>query len=60
MGATRATNQDLEPLLRELANLKSELKLELDAQLLKMTVRLGSMLFLGLGLTIAVLRLWSG
>ena len=60
MGATRATNQVLEPLLRELANLKSELKLELDAQLLKMTVRLGSMLFLGLGLTIAVLRLWSG
>jgi hypothetical protein len=25
-----------------------------------MTIRLGSMLFLGLGLTIAMLRLWSG
>ena len=30
-----------------------------DALELRMTVKLGSMLFLGLGLTIAVLRLWS-
>lgn len=60
MGATRATNQDLEPLLQELASLKSELKLALEVQLLRLTVRLGFMLFLGLGLTIAVLRLWSG
>lgn len=71
MGATLATKQDLEllrqetrqefELLRqELAGMKSELKQEIDTQTLRMTVRFGSMLFLGLGLTIAVLRLWSG
>jgi hypothetical protein len=58
--AMPVTNRDLEPLLQELASLKSELKHELDAQLFKMTIRPGLMLFLGLGLTIAMLRLWSG
>jgi hypothetical protein len=55
-----ATKQDLELLRQELAGVRSELKQEIGTQTLRMTVRFGSMLFLGLGLTIAVLRLWPG
>ena len=47
MGTTLATKQDLEALRRDLATLD-----------LKMTVKLGSMLFVGFGLTIAAMRLW--
>jgi hypothetical protein len=59
MGATLATKQDLE-LRQELAGVRNELKQEIGTQTLRMTVRFGSMLFLGLGLTVAVLRFWSG
>ena len=55
----QATRQDLELLRQELAGVQSELTHQIATQTLKMTIRLGSMLFLGLGLTIAVLRLWS-
>ena len=70
MGTTLATKQDLEILRREMENrfavveqkidsLRSDVSRDIAALDLKMTVKLGSMLFLGLGLTIAVLRLWS-
>ena len=66
-----ATKQDLELLRQELAGVQRELTREMESrfalltheigsQTLRMTVRFGSMLFLGLGLTVAVLRLWSG
>ena len=55
-----ATKQDLELLRQELAGVRNELKQEIGTQTLRMTVRFGSMLFLGLGLTVAVLRFWSG
>ena len=45
---------------QELAGVQRELKNDIDTLALRMTIRLGSMLFLGLGLTIAVLRLWAG
>ena len=62
--------QDLAFLRQELSGVQRELKQEFEnrvalltheigTQTLKMTVRLGSMLFLGLGLTIAALRLWN-
>jgi len=60
MSTTLATKQDLAFLRQELSGVQSELKHEISTQTLRMTIRLGSMLFLGLGLTIAVLRLWSG
>jgi hypothetical protein len=47
-------------LTRELENRCALLTQEIGSQTLRMTVRFGSMLFLGLGLTIAVLQLWSG
>jgi hypothetical protein len=62
--------QDFAMLRQELSAVQRELKQEIEnrfallsqeigTQTLKMTVRLGSMLFLGLGLTIAALRLWT-
>ena len=71
MSATLATKQDLDLLRQELAGVQRELTREIENRFalltheigsltLRMTVRLGSMLFLGLGLTIAVLRLGSG
>ena len=68
---TLATKQDLAMLRQEIFGVQRELKQEIEnrftlltheigTQTLKMTVRLGSMLFLGLGLTIAALRLRSG
>ena len=53
------TRQEFALVRKELAGVKSELTQEIATQTLRMTVRFGSMLFLGLGLTIAVLRLWS-
>jgi hypothetical protein len=64
------TKQDLEVLksamTRDLEVLKVVMKQELEALRgdirtleLRMTVKFGSMLFLGLGLTVAVLRIWS-
>jgi hypothetical protein len=71
MSTTLATKQDLALLRQELSSVQRELKQEIEnrftlltheigTQTLRMTIRLGSMLFLGLGLTIAVLRIWSG
>ena len=54
-----ATKQDLELLRQELASVQKLLSQEIESQTLKMTIRLGSMLFLGLGLTVTVLRLWA-
>ena len=53
MGTILATKQDIE-------NRFALLMHEIGTQTLRMTIRLGSMLFMGLGLTVAVLRLWSG
>ena len=64
-----ATKQDLEILRRDMENrftlveqkidtLRNDVSRDLAAQDLRMTVRLGSMLFVGFGLTIAAMRLW--
>ena len=55
----QSSRQDLELVRQELAGVQRELTHQIATQTLRMTIRLGSMLFLGLGLTIAVLRLWS-
>lgn len=61
-----ATKQDLALLRQELQLLRQEfesrftlLDQKFDTLELKMTVKLGSMLFIGFGLTIAALRLWT-
>ncbi|HUG11587.1 MAG TPA: hypothetical protein VMM36_11265 [Opitutaceae bacterium] len=70
MGTTLATKQDLELLRRDVENrfalldqkidtLRSDMSRDLAALDLKMTVKLGSMLFVGFGLTITALRLWT-
>jgi len=51
-GVQRELKQDIE-------NRSALLAHEIGTQTLRMTVRLGSMLVVGLGLTIAILRLWS-
>jgi hypothetical protein len=69
MGTTLATKQDLEILRRDIENrfvlveqkidtLRNDVFRDFAAQDLKMTVKLGSMLFVGFGLTIAAMRLW--
>lgn len=69
MGTTLATKQDLEILRRDMENrfviveqkidtLRNDISRDFAAQDLKMTVRLGSMLVVGFGLTIAAMRLW--
>jgi hypothetical protein len=69
MGTTLATKQDLEILRRDMENrfalveqkidtLRNDVSRDLAALDLKMTVKLGSMLFVGFGLTIAAMRLW--
>ena len=45
-------------LAHEIASLRSDVGRDLAALGLRMTVRLGSMLFVGFGLTIAAMRLW--
>lgn len=61
-----ATKQNLTLLRQELQLLRQEfesrftlLDQKLDTLELKMTVKLGSMLFVGFGLTITALRLWT-
>jgi hypothetical protein len=44
---------------QKIDRLRDDLTRDLAAQDLKMTVKLGSMLFVGFGLTIAAIRLWS-
>ena len=58
MGTTLATKQDVEILKRELDNRFALLNQKLDTLDLKLTVKLGSMLFVGFGLAIAAMRLW--
>lgn len=58
MGTTLATKQDIEILKRELDNRFALLDQKLDTVDLKLTVKLGSMLFVGFGLAIAAMRLW--
>jgi len=64
------SRQDAQLLRQETASLRTELRQEIDNRYtlldqkidtleLRMTVKLGSMLFVGLGLTIAALRLWT-
>jgi len=59
-----ATKQDLRLLKKEFQLLATREELLLVKQdvavlSLRMTVRLGSMLFVGFGLTVAAIRLWS-
>ncbi len=67
---TLATKKDLELLQRDMDNrftlvdqkfdaLQSQLGMKIDAQELRITVKLGSMMIVGFGLTIAALRLWT-
>ena len=51
--------QDLQLLKQELENRHVLLDQKIDTLQLRMTVRLGSMLFVGFGLMIATLRLWA-
>ena len=62
--------QDLQLFRQEMASMRTELKQEIENRCmllaheistlsLKMTVRLGSMLFVGFGLMIAALRVWT-
>src|SRR5688572_19656484 len=71
MGTTLATKQDLELLRRDMENrfvlveqkidtLRNDVARDFAALDLKMTVKLGSMLFVGFGLTIAAVRFWVG
>ncbi len=70
MGTTLATKQDLLLLRQELESrytlldqkidaLRGDMARDLATLDLRMTVKLGSMLFVGFGLTIAAMRLWS-
>ena len=43
---------------KDLQSLRSDVSKDLEALRLSMTLRLGSMLFIGFGLTLAALRLW--
>ena len=69
MGTTLATKQDLEILKKDVTNrialLEQQFKADfvrldqkIDTLDLKLTVKFGSMLFVGFGLIIAAIRLW--
>lgn len=69
MGTVLATKQDLllirqeienryQLLSREISALRTEASKDLEALRLSMTLRLGSMLILGFGVTLTALRLW--
>ena len=53
------TKQDLQFLRQELENRFALMSQKIDTLELRTTVKLGSMLFVGFGLTIAALRFWS-
>ena len=70
MGTSLATKQDLEVLRRDIENrfalieqtierLRGDMARDLAALDLRMTVKLGSLIAAGFGLTIAALRLWT-
>jgi hypothetical protein len=69
MGTTLATKQDIEILKKDVDNrialLEQQFRADfvrldqkIDTLDLRLTVKLGSMLFVGFGLTIAAMRLW--
>jgi hypothetical protein len=69
MGTTLATKQGLLLLRQELTGVVTELRREMENRFtlqdrkidtldLRLTVKLGSMLVVGFGLTIAAMRLW--
>ncbi len=64
-----ATNKDLQLLKQEMGSVRTELKQEIQSRYtlldqkfdtleLRMTVKVGSMLLVGFGLTIGAMRLW--
>ena len=70
MGLRTEHLQDGQLLRQEMTGLRTELRQEIenryvlldqkiDTLELRMTVKLGSMLFVGFGLTIAAMRLWA-
>jgi hypothetical protein len=70
MGTTLANKQDLEILKKDIDNRIALLEQQFNAGFvrldqkidtldLKLTVKVGSMLFVGFGLTIAAMRLWA-
>ena len=69
MGTTLATKQDLllirqeienryQLMLREIAAMRTETSKDLEALRMSITLRLGSMLIVGFGVTLTALRLW--
>jgi hypothetical protein len=69
MGTTLATKQDLLLLKQEMTGVVTELRREMENRFtlqdqkidtldLRLTVKLGSMMVVGFGLTIAAMRLW--
>lgn len=54
-----ASKQDLQLLRQELDSRFARVDQKLDTLELRLTVRLGSMMVVGFGLTIAALRLWA-
>jgi len=59
MGTTLATKQDLQLLKQEIDSRFSLVDQRLESLELRLTVKLGSMMMVGFGLTIAALRLWT-
>jgi hypothetical protein len=59
MGTTLSTKQDLEMLKQAMDGRFALVDQKLETLELKLTVKLGSMMVVGFGLTIAALRLWT-
>lgn len=59
MGTTLATKQDLEMFRRDMDHRFALVDQRFSTLELRITVKLGSMMVVGFGLTIAALRLWS-
>ena len=60
MGTILATKQDMALLKGDMENRFALVDQRFDTLELRLTVKLGSMMVVGFGLTIAALRLWSG
>jgi hypothetical protein len=59
MGTTLATKQDLQLLKQEMDSRFAHVDQKFETLELRLTVKLGSMMVVGFGLTIAALRLWG-
>lgn len=59
MGTTLATKQDLQLLEQKMDNRFALIDQRFETLELRLTVKLGSMMVMGFGLTIAALRLWG-